>query len=524
YIPKEDSYGRKGLLSLLPQIYDLWMNDREKLLNHSKNVVNHLQKQQDSEQKVKFNQEVFATTLNILSRIFDYKYAGFGQEPKFPMPHYLLFLLDQWQESSEAKYLEMTEKSLKAMRAGGIFDQLGGGFHRYATDRQWELPHFEKMLYDQALLIYSYAEAYQITKKDIYLDTIEKTVSYLKREMRDQNGSFYSAEDADSEEVEGKFYFWNQKELTDILSEEEYQQFQQVFKIEKQQKITLSLKKAEDFAKIPDIKAKLFKARKKRIRPAKDKKILTDWNSLTAAALAKAGFVTDRQEYIVLAEKAVNFIFEKMRDQNGNLVHSYHQGKYSEVDNLNDYAFLIWALVELYQATLKDEYLIKAEEMVEKMIDRFWDQDSGGFYFTAEENNELFLRQKKTEDSAIPAANSIACYNLLRLAHLLDNYELREKVEAMLSTFAGAINSSPINHIFMLLANKYLKNPFKEINIYGSLDEPQVEQLLDYRRLKYDPQLLLKFNSEPGESGFSLCSNFVCGERTDNLDDIFSEL
>ncbi|MFW6230239.1 MAG: thioredoxin domain-containing protein, partial [Halanaerobium sp.] len=369
---------------------------------------------------------------------------------------------------------------------------------------------------------------YQITKKDIYLDTIEKTISYLKREMRDQNGCFYSAEDADSEGVEGKFYFWTKKELTDILSDEEYQQFRQVFKIEKQNQITLRLKKEEDFAEIPEIKAKLFAARKKRIRPAKDKKILTDWNGLTAAALAKAGFVTDKQEYTALAEKTVNFIFDNLRDQEDNLIHSYHQGKYSEVDNLNDYAFLLWGLVELYQATLKNEYLIKAEKIIKKMIDRFWDPKSGGFYFTAEENDELFLRQKKTEDSAIPSANSIACYNLLRLSHLLDDYELRKKVEEMLSTFAAAVNSSPVNHIFMLLAYKYLENPFKEINIYGSLDDQKVKELLAYLKDNYKPKVLLKFNDSEGEkegkSEFSLCSNFVCGEKTGNLDNIISEI
>ncbi|MFW5736143.1 MAG: thioredoxin domain-containing protein [Halanaerobium sp.] len=462
YIPKNDNHGRRGLLSLLPQIYDLWINERKELLNHSKNVIKHLQKDQNnSAQAVNLNQGIITEALNSLSKIYDDKYGGFGQQPKFPMSQYLIFLMEQWNQSSEAKYLEMTEKSLAAMRTGGIFDQLGGGFHRYATDRKWELPHFEKMLYDQALLIYSSAEAYQITKKDIYLDTIEKTVSYLKREMRDQNGCFYSAEDADSEGVEGKFYFWTKKELTDILSDEEYQQFRQVFKIEKQNQITLRLKKEEDFAEIPEIKAKLFAARKKRIRPAKDKKILTDWNGLTAAALAKAGFVTDKQEYTTLAEKTVNFIFDNLRDQEGNLIHSYHQGKYSEVDNLNDYAFLLWGLVELYQATLKNEYLIKAEKIIKKMIDRFWDPKLGGFYFTAEENDELFLRQKKTEDSAIPSANSIACYNLLRLSHLLDDYELRNKVEEMLSTFAAAVNSSPVNHIFMLLAYKYLENPLR---------------------------------------------------------------
>ena len=529
YIPKEDKYGRKGLLSLLPQIYDLWVNDRNKLLNHSKNVINHLKKEQnDSEQEVNLNPNIITETLNILRKIYDQEYAGFGSEPKFPMPHYLIFLLEQWRESSITKYLTMTEESLASMRAGGIFDQLGGGFHRYSTDREWNLPHFEKMLYDQALLIYSYAQAYQLTKKELYLDTINKTISYLKRDMRDQNGCFYAAEDADSEGLEGKFYFWNKKEIENILTEKEYKEFFEVFKENDQQEITLSLKQVEDFAKIPEIKAKLFREREKRTKPDQDKKILTDWNGLTAAALAKAGFVTDNQEYISLAEKTAAFIFENMRDKDGNLVHSHYQGKASKVDNLNDYAYLLWALVELHQSTLKTEYLIKAEKILKTMIDKFWDQKSGGFYFTAAENKELFLRQKKTEDSAIPSANSIACYNMLKLSHLLNNANLREKVDQMITTLSAGIDSSPASHIFMLLSYKYLENPFKEINIYGSLEDKKVKELLAYLKNNYKPQILMNYIDEEvkteGGSEFSLCSNFVCGQRTSNIDDIISDL
>lgn len=528
YIPKEDNYGRLGLLSLLPKIYDAWMNNRKQLLNHSKNVIRQLKNQQNnSEQNLKLNQEVISETLNILTDKYDQKYAGFGSEPKFPMSHYFIFLMEQWQESSENKYLKMTEESLSAMRSGGIFDQLGGGFHRYSTDRKWELPHFEKMLYDQALLIYIYAEAYQITKKDIYLDTIEQTVSYLKREMRDKDGGFYSAEDADSEGVEGKFYLWDKNELKNILSEAEYQGFFKVFKEKKKNKITLSLNQPEYFAEIPEIKAKLFQERKKRQRPAKDRKILTDWNALAAAALAKAGFVTDNQEYISLAEKTVDFIFAKMRDNDGNLVHSYHQGRSSAVDNLADYAFLLWGLVELHQATLDNKYLNKAEKLTKKMIARFWDQKSGGFYFTAADNNQLFLRQKKTEDSAIPSANSIASFNLLKLSHLLNDADLREKVEKMLTTFAAEIAAVPASHIFMLLSCQYLENPFKEINIYGSLDDPKVKKLLAYLRQNYKPEILLKsYQAEAGKEDieFFLCSNFVCGEKTNDLNKIISDL
>jgi len=528
YIPKNDKYNRSGLLTLLPQIYDLWLNEREKLLNHSENVIRHLKKEQrETEQGQKPDRKVISQTADILSRIYDEEYAGFGSKPKFPMPQYLIFLMELAAENSDADYLKIAEKSLIAMRAGAIFDQLGGGFHRYSTDRKWELPHFEKMLYDQALLIYTYAAAYQLSKKDIYLDTINKTASYLKREMRNQNGSFYSAEDADSEEIEGKFYFWTKKEIKSILSETEYQDFFKVFKEKNKNKFTLSLKAAEAFAEAEAFRAKLFQQRNKRIRPAQDKKILTDWNALTAVGLAKAGFITDNQEYISLAEKTAAYIFNNLQDEDGNLFHSFYQGGYSEVDNLNDYAFLLWALVELYQATLNNKYLLKAKKIAEKMIDRFWDQKAGGFYFTAEDKSELFLRQKKTEDSAIPSANSIACYNLLRLSHLLEDYDLRKKAEEMLSTFSAAVTAAPASHIFMLLAYKYLEKPFKEINIYGSLDAPEVNKLLNYLRGNYRPDLLLKFHpaaETESKVEFSLCSNFSCGEKTDNLEHIISEL
>ena len=528
YIPKNDKYKHRGLLSLLPQIYELWVSEREQLLNHSENVINHLKKEQTrSEENIELSQEIISKTKAILSRIYDQESAGFGSEPKFPMPHYLIFLLEQFNKSSEEGSLQMVEESLAAMRAGGIFDQLGGGFHRYATDRNWELPHFEKMLYDQALLIYIYAEAYRKTKKNIYLDTVKKTVSYLKREMQNQEGAFYSAEDADSEGAEGKFYFWDKNEISELLSEKEYQEFFRVFKDKDLKEITLSLSRAADFAELKEIKGRLFEERKKRIRPDKDKKILTDWNGLTAAALAKAGFVAGDQEYIELAEKTVNYIFNNLRNKDGSLVHSFHQGSFSDVDNLNDYAFLLWALIELQQATLKNEYLTKAEEIVKLMISRFWDQKAGGFYFTAAENNDLFLRQKKTEDSAVPSANSIACYNLLRLSHLLDDYDLRKKVEEMLSTFSAAAASAPASHIFMVLSYQYLKNPFKEINIYGSPDDQKVKKLLDYLRDNYKPELLLKIHpaaETESKAEFSLCRNFTCGEKTDKLDDIISKI
>ncbi len=523
YLPKEDKYGRKGLLSILPEIHNLWITQRDKLLIASNNVVSHLQKQED-ETKIELSEELLIKTSDILEKIYDEKYSGFGKEPKFPMPQYLLFLLHLWKENSEEKYLEMIEDTLKAMRAGGIFDQLGKGFHRYSTDREWEIPHFEKMLYDQALLIYTYSEVYQATGEKIYADVVEEIIEYLKRDMMADNGCFYSAEDADSDGVEGGYYFWNKAELQNLLSTEEYSLLLEHFKLQEQNRINLTLRNIGSYNKIPEIKEKLFALREKRKRPSKDKKILTDWNALIIVGLAKAGFVFANNDYLKIAENIVRFIFDKMSRKSGRLVHSYFEGNISETDNLNDYAYLLWGLIELHQATLKNEYLIKAENISRVMFENFWDEKDGGFYFTAKDNDELFIRQKKAIDSAIPSANSIACYNILRLSHLKDNFEYREKAGEMLNVFSKAVDSSPANHIFLLLSYHYLQNPFTEINIHGDLKNAKVEQLLNSIRKKFIPRIIINFNQSSEESKFSICKDFVCGEQTKNINEVLAEL
>jgi hypothetical protein len=523
YLPKEDKYGRKGLLSILPEIHNLWVNQRDKLLIASNNVVSHLQKQ-ENERKIELNEELMKKTSDILARIYDKKYHGFGKEPKFPMPQYLIFLLHFWNENEEEQSLKMVEETLKAMRAGGIFDQLGKGFHRYSTDREWEIPHFEKMLYDQALLIYTYTEAYQATGEKIYADVVKEIIEYLKRDMMAENGCFYSAEDADSDGVEGGYYFWSKTELQDVLNTEEYSILLKYFKLQNQNRINLTLKNIDAYNKIPEIKEKLFAIREKRKRPAKDKKILTDWNALIIAAMAKAGFVFANKEYIKIAENIVHFIFDKMSKKSGRLAHSYFDGSISETDNLNDYAYLIWGLIELHQATLKNEYLIKAEKISSVIFENFWDQKDGGFYFTAEDNDELFIRQKQAIDSAIPSANSIACFNILKLSHLKDNFKYREKAGELLNTFSKAVDSSPANHIFLLLSYHYLQNPFTEIKINGDLKSAKVDQFLNSIRKKYLPRTLINYRQSNEETSFSICKDFVCGEATKNINEVLHEL
>ena len=523
YIPKNDKYGRRGLLSILPQIKKLWDSQREKLLSTANEVVNHLNKN-ESFDKVDIDERAIEKAAGILDRIYDKKYGGFGNSPKFPMPHYLLFLLHYAKNSNNDKYLNMVETTLQNMRAGGIYDQLGQGFHRYSTDQKWEVPHFEKMLYDQALLIYTYLETYRETNKNFYRDIVEEIIDYLKRDMLSETGGFYAAEDADSDGEEGKYYYWNLSELENILTKEEYDKFLSVFTIDDEKKINLRLKNVKDYKSITNIKQKLLDEREKRTRPGRDNKILTDWNGLTVAALAKAGFVLNKEEYIKLAEKTLSFIDKKMKSDKGKLAHSYCNGKVTEYSNLDDYSFYLWGLIELHQATLKENYINKAVEIAEEMIKLFWDEKGGGFYYTTKENQELFLRQKDTADSAIPAGNSLAGYNLLRLAQLTDNMRYRSITETLIEALSKDIYNNPVNHIFLLFSYKYLQEPFKEIKIIGDLNEEKAVNLMNKIRNNYWPELLIKHEQKEEKIMFSLCKDFACKPPTEDIEEILREL
>jgi len=526
YIPKRSKYGRDGLLELLPEIHKLWTKRREDIEKSAAGIIAHLENSGgDNTKQAEIDLQILAKAAVTLERSYDEEFAGFGNAPKFPMPHYLLFLLSYWKDSGDQVYLEMVEKTLLQMRAGGMYDQLGGGFHRYSTDQKWEMPHFEKMLYDQALLIYTYLEAYQATDNKLYADVSEEIISYLEREMLSDTGCFFAAEDADSEGIEGKFYLWDKSELQELLDEAEMQSFQQVFNLKKTKEINLTLKNVNDYQKIPALKEKLFLAREERIRPGKDDKILTDWNGLLIAALAKAGFVLNQQKYINLAKKAVAFIYDNLKNSQGRLAHSYRNGKTSSVDNLNDYSFFLWGLIELHQATLNNDYLYKAEEIADTMLAEFWDENSGGFYFTSADNDELFLRQKNAYDGAIPSGNSVAAFNLIKLAHLTDKLSYQEKAEKMLEFFAVQLTESPVSHVFLLLAVKHLFNPLYEITISGQIDDPLAFDLLERLRSSYLPDCILSFAEDQAkETKVSLCQDFSCGKPTKNLDEIFNNL
>ena len=431
YFPKESRFGRIGLVDLVKRVKDLWMNERKQLVESSEKITFALQDASAESPGSSLTEKVLNKSYSQLLERYDKINGGFGTAPKFPTPHNLLFLLRYWKRTGDDEALKMVENTLGSMRMGGIYDHIGFGFHRYSTDPNWLVPHFEKMLYDQALLTLAYLEAYQATGKEEYANTAKEVLTYVQRDMVSTEWAFFSAEDADSEGVEGKFYVWSKAEIEEILGIEDAKIFAKLYNVdangnfleeatrEKTGKniVHLSSQLLDTYSTdIELLRKKLFEARDNRIRPHKDDKILTDWNGLMIAAFSKAGYILNEPKYIQIAEKAVKFILNQMKNSEGRLLHRYRNCGADILAFIDDYAFLIWGLINLYEASFETSYLKTAITLMEEQLKLFWDSSIGAFFFTAEDAESLLTRQKETYDGAIPSGNSVAMLNLLRLA------------------------------------------------------------------------------------------------------------
>jgi len=503
YIPKVGRFGKIGLIELIQEIRDRWNNRREDLLINAEKITNYLvQTQRADKGNEELDTAILRAAYEALDNIFDLQNGGFGIAPKFPTPHNLLFLLRYWRRSGAANALEMVETTLKAMSLGGIYDHVGFGFHRYSTDPQWIVPHFEKMLYDQALLILAYTEAYQATAKKEYALIAHQILEYILRDMTSPEGGFYSAEDADSEGEEGKFYLWTMDELKWLLDEEEYSLFSKVFDIrsngnfDKGRNILSMLSSLEDASTIlgiplealqdsfERIRQKLFKFRTKRIHPLKDDKILAEWNGLMIAAMARASQVLGESKYADAASKAADFILKRMRSLDGRLLHRYRDCA-GIIANLNDYAFMIWGMIELYEALFDPKYLNAALNLNKEMLDRFWDNIQGGLFFMPDDGETIIVRQKGTSDGALPSGNSVAMLNLLRLSHLTGNSELEEKAFDIARAFSRTINQQPLSHTMFMCALDFALGPSIEVVIVGNLEDAETLRMLKALRSKF---------------------------------------
>ncbi len=468
YFPKHRRYGQPGLLELLDAIAKAWRADRKSLLESGEKITAALSAEElhggHALDKAPIHQAVWH-----LEQSFDKRWGGFGRAPKFPMPHNLIFLLRCHLLGVGERCLEMAEETLRAMYRGGIFDHIGGGFSRYSTDERWLAPHFEKMLYDNALLVTAYTEAYQITGNELYRRIVEKTLEYIRREMTSPEGGFYSAQDADSEGEEGKYYTFTQPEIMEVLGAESGRLFCEGYGITvkgnfegKSIPNRIGKENALPDSGMEALLSKLYEYRSGRYRLHKDDKILTSWNALMIAAYAKAYAVFGDKGYLDSAQQACRFLTEELTAADGTLLISYRDGKAGGQGLLDDYSFLAWACLELYESTFAAAYLERACELMDQVIVRFG-SDTGGFYLSPEDGESLILRPKEQYDGAMPCGNSVAAWCLARLSSLTGEARWQEAADCQLSCYGAFFRRQPSSVTFALLALMQAVYPTQEL-------------------------------------------------------------
>ncbi len=559
YFPKESRYGQPGFMDVLRSLSAQYKEDQTQIVQASEQIVEALQKAGEEAEAIAPN--ILTKTYEHFKNTFDPVYGGFGQEPKFPSPHQLMYLLRIHRLHKEPRALKLVEKTLDGMASGGIWDHLGGGFARYSVDREWLVPHFEKMLYDQAMLMIAYSEAYQVTQKPLYRDIVDGIYQYVTHKLTDPEGGFYSAEDADSEGVEGKFYVWNPDEIVDVLGDEEGAFFCNLYNITRQGNfegasiphlISSSLEEAasEFDMEINELKSRLsssrealFNHRETRIHPHKDDKILTSWNGLMITALAKAYQAFGDFKYLNAATKAFEFL-EKMLLQDGRWMARYREGDVRYEGYLDDYAFMLWACDALYEATFEGTYLNKMKTWADDMIRTFWDHENFGF-FLSRETDELFTRPKDIYDGAIPSGNSVASFTLLKLARRTGDLDLEMYVDKMFNRFGADANRYPIGHTFLLMSYLLAKGGTKELVVLEPEDQIDFKEGFPESSFKkwnaaFHPEVLSlvgkkatleelasftrDFALMDGNTTYFLCEHHVCQRPTTNWTVIKSSL
>lgn len=516
YFPKRNKWGRPGLIDILITVSRQWDENPEQLIEYGNAIVESIEAQMLA---ISPDNTLSETELDRayagFEKYFDGQFGGFSSPPKFPTPHNLLFLLHYWRRTGREHALTMVERTLSGMRQGGIYDHLGFGFCRYSTDNKWLVPHFEKMLYDNALLCYAYMEAYQATGNREYAQVSEEIIEYVLRDMTSSEGAFYSAEDADSEGVEGLFYLWTKDEIIDALGWEQGCIFADYYHVtaegnfEQGKSILHAIgRNVEEYAAklrmdvevfrqlLNDGRKVLYQLREKRIRPFRDDKILTAWNALMIAALAKTAKLLGRQDYLRSARETLTFIETRLTRDDGRLLARYRDGEAAFLAYLDDYAFLLWALIELYEASFDSTFLQKAKLLADDMIKLFADTERGGFFFTGIDGEGLLMRPKEIYDGAMPSGNSVAVFVLLKLARLTSEEKWQRQVDAAFQSFATIVKEMPKAYAFFLLALHLQLEPLRQIVISGSMTDPHTKSMLQSAVKRYMPEVSLILNNE----------------------------
>jgi len=544
YIPKETRNQIPGLIDILMQVHKQWVNNQEALLRSGDQITNTLKREYESKKKTgEATKELISLAVTQFKQNFDHNYGGFGNPPKFPSPHNLIFLLRYACLENDVQTLFLVEATLEHMYRGGIFDHIGYGFSRYSTDAKWLVPHFEKMLYDNALLAITYLEAYQYTKKDLYRVVSEQIFDYISKEMTDREGGFYSAQDADSEGVEGKYYVFTPGEINEVLGEEDGSYFNNYFDITRAGNFEgasiPNLIHCKDIRpkneKITRLCEKVYSYRLNRAKLHKDDKILTSWNALMITAYAKAALILQKESYADTAKKAIDFINTKLTTDTGRLYVRYRDGDAAYFGHIDDYAFYCMALLSMYEATFDLSYLSKAISIADQMLDQFWDMEHGGFYLYAKDSEQLIYRPKEVYDGAIPAGNSVAAYVLQRIASITTNTRYQEFATKQMSFLAGQVKDYPVGFSFSMLAFLGTLYPTKEI-VCVCDEKEECEDLFSYLATHYEPNTisLLKTSKSAEELSkivdyvedyhilndkptYYICSNKTCAPPSNDL-------
>jgi uncharacterized protein YyaL (SSP411 family) len=542
YFPPRDLYGRPSFRRVVEALAKAWVDQRDAITSSGDEISARIQDFLALETAPgPLGADILKAAGQFLRRRFDAQYGGFGQAPKFPHPMDLRLLLRLYARFQDDDTLAMVRKSLDHMARGGMYDQLGGGFHRYSTDARWLVPHFEKMLYDNALLVPAYLDAFLITGEPFYRQIAEETLDYVVREMTAPDGSFYSTQDADSEGEEGKFFVWPEGEIEAILGKAEADFFGHVFDVsaagnwegvnilnrgrsDEQDAKVHNLPLAEFRARVASAKAKLLAERSKRIWPGRDEKVLTAWSGLMIAAFAHAGAAFERADYLNVARRAADFVLTRLRTADGRLLRTTFAGMDAKLNGyLEDYAYMIDSLVSLYEATFEPRWLAEATRLAETMISLFWDDAAGGFFYTSSDHETLIARNKDPHDQATPSGNSMAALGLLRLAHLTGRPEFRAKAEQTLLAFRGLMTTSPMAATQMLAALDFYLGPVEELAIVGDPQSKGFAEVVRAARLRFRPRQviaasaagervieLLKDRTSPGAVSLFICREGTC--------------
>jgi uncharacterized protein YyaL (SSP411 family) len=472
YFPPSPRYGMPSFRQILTSVAEAYRDRRDEILNSATDILAELQRVTSANAPVaSFTAELMDTAFESFSRSFDERNGGFGGAPKFPASMSMEFLLRYWKRTGNARALEMVEKTARKMAEGGIYDQLGGGFHRYSVDAVWLVPHFEKMLYDNAQLIRIYTHLFQITRDEFFKRIATETLEYVKREMLDDSGGFYSTQDADSEGEEGRFFVWTPEEIETLLGDEVGREFCEHFDVTEagnfEGKNILNVK--DPVAGAPDraLRATLFNAREQRIKPFRDEKILTAWNGLMLAAFAEAAAVFQSEDYLAIAERNADFLLLGLR-HGGRLLRTWKNGQAKLDAYIEDYADLADGLIELFQVSGDPRYLNETRALADAMITEFWDEENGGFYFTANDHEELIVRNKDFTDNATPSGNSAAADVLLKLSRLTGDVRYERYAMRILTIVAGQATRYPQGFGRALSVMETTLDATKEIVLIGN--------------------------------------------------------